>query len=92
MRKLHEARRKCSNHPEKVTGIYLEIAEYLRNGLSNIDEAKLNYNKVVNYGKDFDVCSLDCSLACRNLAEMAIEDGKYITFIHINFLNYDIFR
>lgn len=75
LKKLEGAKQRCKN-PEQVTTIYLEIAEYMRNSLFLEDEAIKNYNKVLTWGKGFDACALDCSLAYRNLAEMAIHNGN----------------
>ena len=75
LKKLENAKQRSKN-PEQVTGIYLEIAEYMRNSLFLEDEATKNYNKVLAWGKDFDACAMDCSLAYRNLAEIAIHKGN----------------
>ena len=77
IKKLEEAKKRKSNScRDKITGIYLEIAEYLRNGLFLVEEAEQYYNKVIAWGEDYNECALDCSLAYRNLAEMAIGKSK----------------
>lgn len=54
------------------------MAEYLRNSLYLVDEAESAYEKVISWGRNNDQCALDSSLAFRNLAEIAIEKGKWI--------------
>jgi hypothetical protein len=75
LKKLENSKRLHKYSPEKITGICLEIAEYLRNSLFFINESEKRYNEVILFGKDDDACSIDCSLAYRNLAEIAIEKG-----------------
>lgn len=77
LNKLEIAKRKQNTHPERVTEIYLEIAEYLRNSLFMVEEATRNYSNAISFGKNFDVCANDCSLAYRNLAEMAIDKNDF---------------
>jgi len=51
------------------------LSEYLRNSLLLINESEKRYNEVILWGKEDESCSVDCSLAYRNLAEIAIEKG-----------------
>ena len=75
LKKLENAKRVNKSSPEKTTGICLEMAEYLRNSLFLTNESEKRYNEVILWGKDDKACSIDCSLAYRNLAEIAIEKG-----------------
>ncbi|KAL7079117.1 hypothetical protein ACQ4LE_001516 [Meloidogyne hapla] len=77
LKKLENAKRVYKSSPEKITGICLELAEYLRNSLFLINESERRYNEVILWGKDDESCSIDCSLAYRNLAEIAIEKGDF---------------
>uniref|UniRef100_A0A915LHA8 KIF-binding protein n=1 Tax=Meloidogyne javanica TaxID=6303 RepID=A0A915LHA8_MELJA len=77
LKKLENAKRVYKSTPEKITGICLELAEYLRNSLLLINESEKRYNEVILWGKEDESCSVDCSLAYRNLAEIAIEKGDF---------------
>ncbi|KAF7629955.1 hypothetical protein Mgra_00009028 [Meloidogyne graminicola] len=77
LKKLENAKRVYRLAPERISGICLEMAEYLRNSLFLIDESEKRYKEVILWGKDDDACSIDCSLAYRNLAEIAIEKGDF---------------
>lgn len=78
---MEDAKRKYPTQREKITGVYLEIAEYMKNSLFMVDEAKENYIKVIQFGKDYPECALDSSLAYRNLAEIAIEESLQFLFM-----------
>ncbi|KAL3115584.1 hypothetical protein niasHT_014261 [Heterodera trifolii] len=77
MKRLDEAKSRFKSRPDKITGIYLELAEYLKNSLFLADKAEQNYEKVISWGQNCSECSFDCSLAYRSLAEIAIEREDY---------------
>uniref|UniRef100_A0A914GT84 ANK_REP_REGION domain-containing protein n=1 Tax=Globodera rostochiensis TaxID=31243 RepID=A0A914GT84_GLORO len=82
MRRLDGAKLRFKSQPVKITGIYLELAEYLKNSIFLMDKAEQNYEKVVSWGQNSAECSFDCSLAYRSLAEIAVEKGDFDSAIN----------